>query len=266
MNPTLRFGSRGAAVSKLQGGLNLMPSKLPHLAPDGIYGAKTTSRVREFQQAQKLSSDGVTGPLTWQSLLDLLAKVGPGTIPALPSVGAADPRRAVVLMIAQKHFGEVDFQQMVGGRPKGVDFLIEMFQVAADVKLTAANFQNPSTKVWSQEPWISQPKEAKKSWCGLFCVYCYKKAGFDVKWSLGLGKPVGQIELNGFSPSFAANIRQADIGAVASKNHHFLIESVNGGGPTPSLTSIDGNQEFGRIMRRTSHRVGKDNFNYYSIT
>lgn len=266
MNPTLRFGSRGDRVAKLQGGLNLMPSKLPRLVQDGIYGGKTTSRVQEFQRDQGLGPDGITGPLTWQAFLDLLAKVQQGAIPPVPSAGAADPRRFLVLMIAQQHFGVVDFQQMVGGRPKGVDFLIEMFKVAAGVTLTDANFRNPDTHVWNQQPWISNPKEAKKSWCGLFCVYCYKKAGFNASWNLSLGKPVGQVQLNSFSPSFAANIRQADIGCVASKNHHFLIESVTGSGPVPGMTSIDGNQDYGRIERRTSHRVLKDNFNYYSIT
>jgi Putative peptidoglycan binding domain len=266
MNPTLRYGSRGESVAKLQSGLNLLPSKLPKLAQDGVYGGKTTSRVQEFQRDRKLTPDGITGPGTWQAFLDLLAQVQPGGLPALPSAGPADPRRPLVLMIAQKHFGVVDFQQMVGGRPKGVDFLIEMFKVAAGVTLTDANFRNPDTGAWSQEPWISSPKEPRKSWCGIFCVYCYKKAGFNVSWDLSAGKPAGQIQLNGFSTSFAANIRQADIGCVDTRNHHFLIESVNGPGPVPGVTSIDGNQDWGRIERRTTHRVLKDNFNYYSIT
>jgi hypothetical protein len=90
-------------------------------------------------------------------------------------------------------------------------------------------------------------------------------------WSHKFGKPLGQIRLNGFSSKFVANIRQADIGCVAHKNHHFLIESVDGSGPTPSLTTIDGNQWLGRILRvpnasTQAHRVLKDNFNYYSIT
>jgi len=35
---------------------------------------------------------------------------------------------------------------------------------------------------------------------------------------------------------------------------------------TPRLNTIDGNLIAGRIQRRTGHhRVGKDNFNYYSL-
>jgi hypothetical protein len=268
MNRTLRFGSRGDDVSKLQTGLNLMPSKLTALVADGVYGAKTTGRVKELQQGHGLVPDGITGPITWQTFLDLLAQIQKGTIPPLPipAAGAVDPRRPLALMIAQQHFGVVDFQQIIGGRPKGIDFLIDMFKVAANLTLTDVNFRNPTTKIWHHEPWTNSPTEQKKSWCGLFCIYCYRKAGFDVSWSLKLGKPVGKLQLNKFSSSFVANIRQSDMGCVASRNHHFLIESTAGSGPAPGLTTIDGNQAFGRIMRRNSHRVGQDNFNYYSFT
>jgi hypothetical protein len=270
MNRTLRFGSRGDDVARLQTGLNLMPSVLPRLVSDGVYGAKTTGRVQEFQRGQGLVLDGITGPITWQIFLDLLGQIQQGNIPTLPGpVSAVDPRRPIVLMIAQQHFGVVDFQQIVGGRPKGVDFLIEMFRVAAKVTITEANFRNPVTKVWHQEPWVDHPNERKKSWCGIFCVYCYIKAGFnDVWWSLRDGKPRPEmrLKLNSFSSKFVANIQQADIGCVATRQHHFLIESVNGSGPAPGLSTIDGNQGAGRILRRTDHRVLKDNFNYYSIT
>jgi len=266
MNPTLRFGSRGEPVAQLQTGLNQLPTTLPRLTPDGIYGSRTISRVQEFQRGQSLAPDGITGPLTWNAFLTLLAKVQKGVppIPATPP-GVPDPRRALVLTVAQQHFGAVDFQQLIGGRPKGVDFLIEMFKVAANVNLTDANFRDAGGFGWHWEPWVSHPAEVKKSWCGIFCVYCYKKAGFNVSWNLSRGGPEGQVKLNTFSSSFVSNIRKADIGAVASRNHHFLIESVDGTGPAPGLTTIDGNQTFGRIMRRTTHRVGQDNFNYYSV-
>ena len=63
------------------------------------------------------------------------------------------------------------------------------------------------------------------------------------------------------------NIKVADIGAVATFQHHFLIEKVEAGNPaTPRLETIDGNLLAGRLERRSGyHRVGKDNFNYYSM-
>ncbi len=272
MRPTLRYGSRGDAVVELQKGLNMLASKVAPLNPDGIYGSKTTSRVRELQSTHALVPDGIAGPNTWQVVMELLAKVQQGGIPIAPQLPApaVDALRPIVLMIAQQHFGRVDFSQMVGGRPKGIDFLIDMFQVVVHRTLTDKNFIDPKTKAWTQQPWIDSPTEQRKSWCGLFCVYCYKKAGINASWDLSAGRPGGRIHLNGFSPSFVANIKQADIGCVNSKNHHFLIESVDGSGPTPSLTTIDGNQMWGRIQRRSTatgdaHRVLLDNFNYYSI-
>jgi hypothetical protein len=53
---------------------------------------------------------------------------------------------------------------------------------------------------------------------------------------------------------------------VATKSHHFVIESVDGAGPLPKLTTIDGNLTFGRIGRRQEHHVGRDNFNYYQFS
>ena len=271
MKRTLRYGSSGAEVAELQKGLNLLPSKLQKLKVDGVYGSKTTTRVREFQGTNGLAPDGVTGPLTWEMFLNLLAQIQQGlpVPPGLPE-SAADVLRPVVLMIAQQHFGAVDFKQQQGGKPKGLGFLIEMFQLAANVTLSEENFKDPKSKAWIWEPWVGHPSQ-RKSWCGIFCVYCYRRAGLNVSWNLGTGKPYGSVRLNSWSPSFATDIRQADMGCVASKNHHFLIESVGSNGASAGLTTIDGNQEWGRIQRRWSsnanaHRVGKDNFNYYSFT
>jgi peptidoglycan hydrolase-like protein with peptidoglycan-binding domain len=36
---------------------------------DGIFGQKTQSWVRGFQQAEGFKADGIAGPLTWQALV-----------------------------------------------------------------------------------------------------------------------------------------------------------------------------------------------------
>jgi hypothetical protein len=169
-NPTLRYASRGNEVSKLQQGLNLLPTALPRLAIDGIYGAKTTARVQELQRANQLTPDGVVGPLTWDLLAKLLAQL-PAGIPL--GVHPADTLRPLVLIIAQKHMGSVDFLKLVNGHPRGIDFLIEMFKVAANTTITDAVFKLPNG-AWVQEPLIGGQR---KSWCGVFAVYCYRMAG-----------------------------------------------------------------------------------------
>ena len=75
MNRTLRFYSTGDDVRKLQQGLNQLPSALPRLNVDGIYGAKTVGRVKEFQSDNSLVSDGVVGQYTWAMLLSLLPQL-----------------------------------------------------------------------------------------------------------------------------------------------------------------------------------------------
>lgn len=266
MPRTLAFGSVGNDVTQLQQQLNTLPSKQTTLATDGQFGGKTRSRVVEFQSGTGLAADGMVGPITWDKLLALLAQVAQGGVPIVPGLpGAAyAPLRPLVMTIAQQCMGKVDFSITRAGKPMGLDFLIEMFRFAANVQLTEANFRKDGNGAWTWIPWIGL-KTQQKSWCGVFAVYCYRKAGMPISWDLGRGGPVGQIQLAKWRPDFASGIQQADIGCVKTQSHHFLIESVDGSGPTPSLTSIDGNLEWGRIQRRTSHRVGTDNFNYYVL-
>lgn len=60
--PTLRKGSRGDDVKKLQETLNALGYDCG--AADGIFGAKTEIAVRSFQQANGLAADGIAGKNT----------------------------------------------------------------------------------------------------------------------------------------------------------------------------------------------------------
>lgn len=59
----LKYGSTGDEVKKLQESLGFTGADV-----DGIYGQKTESAVREYQQANNLSVDGIVGDETWGSL------------------------------------------------------------------------------------------------------------------------------------------------------------------------------------------------------
>ena len=77
--PTLKKGSRGEAVTRLQEGL-------AHLsydpgAIDGIFGAGTQAAVKQFQSDRELDADGIVGPATWSALEEaftMLRADGPG--------------------------------------------------------------------------------------------------------------------------------------------------------------------------------------------
>jgi hypothetical protein len=58
--PTLRRGDTGADVEFLQAAI---------LVHDGIFGRQTEHAVREYQQQNGLTVDGICGPQTWRSIL-----------------------------------------------------------------------------------------------------------------------------------------------------------------------------------------------------
>jgi hypothetical protein len=65
--PTLKGGSSGGPVKAVQGILNAKAGA--GLAPDGQFGAKTTTAVKAWQQFFHLGVDGVVGAETWSTLV-----------------------------------------------------------------------------------------------------------------------------------------------------------------------------------------------------
>lgn len=64
--PTVRRGSRGVYVKYLQE--KLISKLYPAGTIDGIFGNATETAVREFQQENGLTVDGIVGPATWQAV------------------------------------------------------------------------------------------------------------------------------------------------------------------------------------------------------
>lgn len=64
--PTVKRGSRGETVKKLQELLNTNGYSVGEV--DGIFGANTLAAVKNFQAAHGLDSDGIVGPNTWSAL------------------------------------------------------------------------------------------------------------------------------------------------------------------------------------------------------
>lgn len=69
MATTLKNGSSGDDVRRLQQVLNRVISTQPGLTLDGIFGTKTQARVIEFQKKAGLTADGIVGPLTTKALV-----------------------------------------------------------------------------------------------------------------------------------------------------------------------------------------------------
>lgn len=56
----VKMGSKGDAVRLVQAAVNT--------AVDGIAGANTDKAIRAFQKKNKLSQDGIVGPMTWEAI------------------------------------------------------------------------------------------------------------------------------------------------------------------------------------------------------
>jgi Putative peptidoglycan binding domain/CHAP domain len=66
VGPTLREGSAGVPVKRLQQGLNAIRNA--KLVTDGRFGPKTLAAVKAYQKAEKIAVDGRVGPTTQRHL------------------------------------------------------------------------------------------------------------------------------------------------------------------------------------------------------
>lgn len=66
--PLLAYGSEGTTVRDVQ---TFLTQRGLYNGPiDGIYGVETSNAVKQFQQANNLTSDGIIGQETWQTMLN----------------------------------------------------------------------------------------------------------------------------------------------------------------------------------------------------
>lgn len=75
----LRRGTTGPSVVTVQVMLNRISQSYPAIpkvpSVDGIFGARTESSVRKFQEVFNLNVDGVVGPATWYSMVRIYVAV-----------------------------------------------------------------------------------------------------------------------------------------------------------------------------------------------
>ena len=70
--PTLGYGDTGEAVTDVQ---NFLQNQGYYQSEvDGVYGSRTGTAVREFQEDQGLFADGIVGRQTWNAMLNFEAE------------------------------------------------------------------------------------------------------------------------------------------------------------------------------------------------
>lgn len=144
MSMTLRSGSRGPEVERLQTLLNqrLLPSA--NLSVDGDFGPRTEAAVRLYQATVGLGIDGVVGPKTWAALEQGLVS-NPATAPAIPAGFPGAPWMAIAT-------GEIGQREIRGAQhnPRIVEY-------HATTTLRATTDET--------------------AWCSSFVNWCLKQAG-----------------------------------------------------------------------------------------
>ncbi len=144
-------------------------------------------------------------------------------------------RRNRIVEIAKGMVEKIEASKDDGsGRRVGAKHLLEIFHLAAN-------------DAWP-DPVIEQVRYVKEfpHWCGIFAVYCIKKAGIDLGyWKPGRGvKDEGTLE-----PT--ENPQPGDIGYFEEKQHHCIIKAVHG----DTIESIDGNSgNFSEVVERSRPR------------
>ena len=68
--PTIRRGSKGEAVRKMQTILTNLGYDIGSYGIDGDFGRATETALKEFQRDHKLTQDGICGPASWRELLN----------------------------------------------------------------------------------------------------------------------------------------------------------------------------------------------------
>jgi hypothetical protein len=73
--PTIRKGSKGTVVREMQEMLDKLGYSLGICGIDGDYGTATAAAVRAFQSDNRLVTDGVCGPMTWDALEKAIGQI-----------------------------------------------------------------------------------------------------------------------------------------------------------------------------------------------
>jgi peptidoglycan hydrolase-like protein with peptidoglycan-binding domain len=120
--PTMSQGATGDEVRRLQRALRRTPDL--GLVVDGQFGPATEQAVKEFQQGNSLTVDGIVGPMTWNALPD----GGPMPILQTGSTGPIVSGLQTVLTNGASQWGNVTPQGVDGDFGPHTKAAVEAFQ------------------------------------------------------------------------------------------------------------------------------------------
>jgi len=282
--------NRKTDVELIQAMLNAVPfpkgGPSPLLGVDGLCGPKTSGAISRFQHVNLGFSDGRidVGGKTIQALLNLLASLGvlgqwlpgypggttPGTSP--PASGLRAGIKKWTMTGAKGSYGDVG-----SGAPNGIvsdlDTVMETLSWGGTRKIRRGwknykEFFDVAVQGWTENHWkapgyldgVKVPgKRVPKipgqpggiSWCGIFGVWCWIKAGKNSKWVPAVG-PTNATKVAGNQGIQVGDICVQYGGEV----HHFIPIEVNG----DDLLGVNGNSDYQSILIKPMKRAS---VNYY---
>lgn len=259
------MGSTGEPVVLLQKALNFAsPSALPKLKEDAQFGPRTRNRVVEFQNVQRISADGIVGPITWSVLEPIIREILAIVDQQFPSNVDEGPRRKQIAEVAQRSFdmwgwgdaGEVipdgspriaatrgfgpasgGFRERQGGAALGI-----IYSMAGVGGANCLRISTEIEKVYQQDGRTHPDRRTKLnqrdigSWCGIFATYCLRASGLKVCWSDMRSQSASMFQILGPNDP----VLPGDVGVFdPALNHHFVVIAASG--PGEKIYSIDGN-------------------------
>lgn len=149
---SLRQGSSGEAVTKIQQALIDAGFPLPQFGADGSFGTETKNALKDFQRASSLVDDGILGPAT-MSALDGLYAMGDPVLPpgthVTPTPGTAPTVTSQTIAIAPDNSADSRTTVGVGER------VLFSSDIAGTWSASAGHIigiNNGATMVWEAPP------------------------------------------------------------------------------------------------------------------
>jgi len=272
MRPMLRFGSRGDLVLNVQRALNARTSsKLPSLTEDGIFGALTAGKVKEYQHSNQLSGDAIIGPKTWAKLGPLVDEVLKNLVAVAENERLAGERIVSIANSALASFGWPGKVTLNPASPRiaaalcadpdapnrprqGGRTLQHIFMIAGapgHYIHRCPTISKEAEHKWQQSAQGWRNGHDLPAWCGIFAFYVYRCAGINLPggWAAHNYASATKRFHNTAQPKEA---RKGSIGVidgipekneegqwVMGRNHHFLVVDNDPGSGV--VNSIDGN-------------------------
>ena len=130
---TLRNGSKGPDVALIQTWLNGLRSRfpaMPTLTVDGNFGRGTEAAVRQFQCSVGISSDGIVGQTTWNTLYNNYADLNqPGE--QYPGVSIRKGNSGATVKSAQARLNVLGARLTADGKfGSATETAVKVFQAA----------------------------------------------------------------------------------------------------------------------------------------